>query len=116
MSFHSQRLIASASFAQVEQLGLTFVYTSERLGAHTELELCWGGREREVTANNRAEFVRLKVQKQLLAPVGPQIAALREGLQSLLEHGSKGWREAFGILTEEVGVFSRRSFLIWHSC
>ena len=56
-----------------------------------------------MTAKNRAEFINLKVRKQLLEPVGPHIAALREGLQSLLCHGGKEWREAFGILTEEVG-------------
>jgi hypothetical protein len=86
---------------QVENLGLTFVCTIDKLGTHTEMELLPGGREKAVTVLNRARFLELKVQKQLMEPILEQINALREGMASLLP-GYRSWADVFEPLTEEV--------------
>lgn len=84
---------------------MTYVCVRESLGAHAELELFRGGRREEVRYEDRAAFVKMKVQKQLMEPVEEQIAAIREGMEAILTNGDYKWPDVFGVLMEEVGFW-----------
>jgi hypothetical protein len=87
------------------------VCVRESLGAHAELELFRGGRREEVQYEDRAAFVKMKVQKQLMEPVEEQIAAIREGMEGILTNGDYKWPDVFGVLTEEVGFWGCSYYL-----
>lgn len=70
---------------EVESLDLDFSVLVDKLGVTEKIELKKGGMDIRVTAENRAEYIRLYVNFYLSKRLAPMINALRAGVRNVLE-------------------------------
>lgn len=65
-------------------LGLTFSVDEERMGDMTEVELCPGGAEKEVTDANKAEYIRLLTRHKLVDSIAAQMRQFLGGFHDAI--------------------------------
>lgn len=70
--------------SDVSELYLDFSVTEDRLGHVETVELCPGGREKELKNSNLTEFLSLNVDYRFLKRVGPQLNAFLRGFYDII--------------------------------
>jgi E3 ubiquitin ligase SMURF1/2 len=72
--------LSGANAAEVEAMSIDFTVSHFGNGKMNAVELCPGGKDREVTQENKAEYIRLVLRYRMLDSVAPQLFQLLNGL------------------------------------
>jgi hypothetical protein len=72
--------LSGANAAEVEAMSIDFTVSHFGNGKMRVVELCPGGKDREVTQENKDEYIQLKLRHRMLDSIAPQLFQLLNGL------------------------------------